>query len=435
MTLLTSHWLIDDTEPTRQNPEQRKYQVIVVGGGYAGLSAAASLAEAGVEVAVLEQYYCGYGASARNAGHLTPTIGKDIPSLLLMFKKDKVKQLIHTAEQAVNYVEQIIATSDVGCNYLPSGNIMAAITTSQLERLRKNYEMAQELGVHMEFLEPKDMLARQIPKAFLGGILEQKGGGLHPGKYLNILKTRALNSGAAIFEQTTVEKIQKHTSGYELATNNGTFKADKVLICTNAFKGLHPYLRSKTTALSVSLVETEPLTPEQLELLKWPGKEGIYTAHEMMESYRLTTRNTIVAGAKTVTYQSKDENLGKPGPTDNEQIIKAFRQRLPELGDIPFAASWSGPICFSLDFLPVIKTLDTGLISATAFAGHGIAMATYGGHLAAQMLQEKPVKNYLIDRKLITIPPEPFRGMVASALIKTFAFIDRRTDKAIQERT
>lgn len=429
-----AHW-IPEHESLGTTINDKQFEVIVVGGGYAGLSAAATLSANGKQVAILEAKYCGYGASGRNAGHLTPTIGKDVPSLLLMFSKEKVKQLIHTAEQAVEYTEQIIEDSDQSCDYVATGNIMAAVTRSQLKRLKKNFEIAADLGVDAQFLDELEMNERQIPPAFIGGVLEQKGGGLHPGKYLEILKTRALKSGAKIIENTPVIEVRKQTTGFELYTENqGVFKANKVLICTNAFKPLHSYLKHKSTALTVSLVETTPLTNEQLNVLNWPNKEGIYTAHEMLESYRLTAQNTIVAGSKTVTYQSRPENLGVPGKTDHQQIINAFRQRFPELGDIGFDAQWSGPIAFSLDFLPIIKTLDKGLISATTFAGHGIAMATYGGHLAAQMLLEKQPKNYLINRKAITIPPDPLRGWVANAMIKTFAWLDKRADKEVVRR-
>lgn len=428
-----AHWITENSAQT--NTPERHFNVLVIGGGYAGLSAAASLATHSKKVAVLEAQYCGYGASGRNAGHLTPTIGKDIPSLLLMFKRETVRQLIHTAEQAVAFTEQIITGGPQSCDYIASGNIMAAVTKSQFNNLRKNFDKAIELGVDIEFLDADAMNARKIPPAFLGGILEKKGGGLHPGKYLDILKTRALEAGVTIIEHTPVNQINKKADGYEVLTEtDGIFKADKVIICTNAFKPLHSYLRKKTTAVTVSLVETAPLNNEQLQALRWPGKEGIYTAHEMLESYRLTAQNTIVAGSKTVTYQANPTNLGAPGKTDHQQIITAFRQRFPELGDIAFPSQWSGPIAFSLDFLPIIKTLDKGLVSATTFAGHGIAMATYGGHLAAEMVLEKHPKNYLIDRKVVNIPPEPIRGWVANALIGTFAWMDKKADKLAERR-
>jgi gamma-glutamylputrescine oxidase len=61
------------------------------------------LAQQGVETVLIEKYYCGYGASGRNAGHLTPTIGKDIPSLLMVYGKKRAQELIHFAEQSVSF--------------------------------------------------------------------------------------------------------------------------------------------------------------------------------------------------------------------------------------------------------------------------------------------------------------------------------------------
>ena len=53
--------------------------VVIIGGGFTGLCAALRLRAEGVNVVLLEREFCGFGASDRNAGHLTPTISKDIP--------------------------------------------------------------------------------------------------------------------------------------------------------------------------------------------------------------------------------------------------------------------------------------------------------------------------------------------------------------------
>ena len=55
--------------------------------------------------------------------------------------------------------------------------------------------------------------------------------------------------------------------------------------------------------LRVSLFETEPLSQEQRDGLGWPGREGIYTAHEALENYRLTHHGTLTGGSKVVRYR------------------------------------------------------------------------------------------------------------------------------------
>ena len=74
-----------------------KADIVIIGGGYTGLNCALTLRKSGVDVAVLEKDYCGAGASGRNAGHLTPTIGKDFPTLLQLFGEQKAVELVRFA--------------------------------------------------------------------------------------------------------------------------------------------------------------------------------------------------------------------------------------------------------------------------------------------------------------------------------------------------
>jgi len=305
---------------------------------------------------------------------------------------------------------------------------MAAVTGGQLKRLKKSFATTEKLGVDASFLDKAGMSERGIPAAFIGGILEHKGGTLHPGKYLMGLKEKAVHAGVQLIENIIVSGLEKGST-YRVATGNGIYEADKIVVATNAFKPLHRYLKSKTVPLTVSLIETEPIDPEKLGQLQWPNKEGIYTAHEILESYRLSADNTIIAGSKSVTYNSGYKKNGIPNKRDLPLIKETFYKRFPELHGLNIANEWSGPISLTLDFLPVIRPLETNVYTACAYAGHGIAMATYGGRLAAEMILNKPRKNYLIERKVISIPPEPFRFLVAKILINIFRLIDWFSDR------
>jgi glycine/D-amino acid oxidase-like deaminating enzyme len=82
--------------------------VVVIGGGYTGLSTALALRAQGADVVLLEQGFAGSGASGRNAGHVSPTIGKDIPTLLRLFGKERAARLVRFADAAVDYTEETI---------------------------------------------------------------------------------------------------------------------------------------------------------------------------------------------------------------------------------------------------------------------------------------------------------------------------------------
>jgi len=174
--------------------------VVVLGGGYTGLSTALNLRNAGIDVVLIERQFCGSGASGRNAGHLTPTIGKDLPSLVTFYGKERAGRLVRFADDAVAYAESLIDRHAIDCGYEASGNIIAGVHPAHEARMRKAIDAAEKVGAQQRFLAPGEMRDRGIPRSFLFGILEQKGGTLDPGRYAAGLRRAAINAGVRVFE-------------------------------------------------------------------------------------------------------------------------------------------------------------------------------------------------------------------------------------------
>ena len=122
-----SPWLPVKSEPVGGLDGDIEVDVLIVGGGLTGLSTALSLRAEGADVAILERDTIGAGASGRNAGHLTPTIGKDLPTLLRIFGRDRARALVRFADDAVAYAEQMIEKYSIECEYEANGNILAGL--------------------------------------------------------------------------------------------------------------------------------------------------------------------------------------------------------------------------------------------------------------------------------------------------------------------
>jgi len=435
-----SPWL-DRLPPAAPAPPlegELRVDAAVVGAGYSGLHAALALRERGLSVALLEAHSAGFGASGRNAGHVTPTIGKDLPTLLAVYGREGARELVRFAEAAIAYTEETLArlaARGADAHYRPTGNVAAAVHPRQAERLRRTAETIEALGAHASYLDPEAMRKRGLPEAFACGVLEGAGGTLDPARYARGLRDEAVAAGVRLFEATPVVGLE---DGARLAlrTPRGHVRAEHVVLALNAYAPDAGVLRRRLLRGYVSLFETRPLTPEERASVGWPGEEGIYTAHEILESYRLTARGSIVGGSKHLRYGFAGRALPDEAPAVFDLITRTFRERFPTLSGVEVERCWSGPIAFTLDFLPALGRLPERprVAYAAGYAGHGVALASHCGRLAAGLALGDPDARAaaapLTERFRPPLPPEPFRWLLVRGLTGLFGAVDARLDRA-----
>ncbi len=408
----------------------------IVGAGYTGLSAALRLREAGADVVVLERDYAGFGASGRNAGHLTPTIGKDLPTLLRLYGRERGGALVRLAEKAIEHVESVLTDLEIGCDYEPVGNVLAGIHRGQAASLERAAGAGRELGASLKLLTAADLEDRGLPRAFCCGYLEERGGILDPGKYVRGLRDAVRSRGAHLHEGSRVTAIDGGTP-VRVETPRGSVRASRALVATNAYTPELGTIGPVVAPISVSLFATAPLTDTQLAEVGWDGREGVYTAHEILESYRLTADNRIVGGSRHIRFGSGGRIPADEDPAVFANLEGMFRDRFPELRDLALERFWSGPIAITLDFLPAIgrSRRHPGLLYSVGYAGHGVALASYAGHRLAEMaLGENLGPAELVERRRLPLPPEPLLTAIARGLIGGFSALDRRTDRRAQRR-
>ncbi|HZP13462.1 MAG TPA: FAD-binding oxidoreductase [Nevskiaceae bacterium] len=434
--LQLSPWL---TQPAQLAPPLAadvSADVVVIGGGYTGMSTALTLRERGLDVVLLEQQFCGFGASGRNAGHLTPTIGKDAPTLKLMFGEERAGALMRFADRAVRYAEAVIAKYLIDCEYVAAGNIIAGVHPKQEKALHKAAEAGARLGADLTFLDGAEMRRRNLPPAFTFGVLEGSGGHLHPGKYVTALRAQVLKL-ARVHEQSQVTSIEEG-SKVRVRTAGGSVTTDKLVIATNAFTPVTlKRLGSRVCPVRVTLFRTAPLTPDQRARIGWPGREGIYTAHEILESYRLGADARIVGGSKVVSYVYGGGLAPAEQPEAFAALERAFRDRFAMLDDVPIECFWGGWIGMTLDFLPMCGVMGKhrNVHYGLAYNGHGIAQATYMGRLLADSVMHVGNEDAeLLQRRGVPIPPEPLRWLLVKALIGVFASMDARVDRSLRRQ-
>lgn len=429
-----SFWLTpsNNIQPSLQGAE--RCDVVIVGGGYTGLCAALRLREKGVDVALVEQGFCGSGASGRNAGHVTPTIGKDVPTCIKKFGVQRGLAFVRFAEQAIEHFERLITKYNIECNYQRTGNIIAGVHEKQRKALYDNLQRVSHLGVKMCFLDEAAMQERGLPSAFKFGVLEDCGGTIHPGKYVLGLREAALAAGVRIYEQSAVTHIEEGSS-VVVHTQQGTLTAEQMLLATNAYGPAQlGLLKSKTLPVRVSLFVTRPLTAAERNSIGWQGQEGVYTAHELLENYRITPDGRVLGGSKVINYAYGSKLANGYQPESFQLLERTFRERFPTLGNIPIECYWGGWIAMTFDFMPVMGRLGKhkNIMYYAGCNGHGIPQCSMmGGVMAEEILGGKTAEVELFQHLRMPMPPEPLRWSALHAINGYLAQRDRKIDKLV----
>ncbi|GAB3680995.1 FAD-dependent oxidoreductase [Saccharopolyspora tripterygii] len=384
------------------------------------MAAALRLAELGHDVALVEADLCGWGASARNAGYVTGTIGSD-PRILARFYPDRATGLFRFARNAVTHTEKLIGEQSLDCGYRQTGVFSAATTAAGFRRVLATTKSGKRSTV-------ADAAQAGIPPAFHGGIHLRVGGVLNPAEFALGVRELVRSSSVRVFEQTPVRMVADNGDSVTVTVPGGRIRAERAILTTNAFMNqLEIAPRHLSTPVWVTAVETEPVPPELLDAAGWTSRVPIITTHLIMQSFRTTDRNTIVFSTRNLQMSRRPRPDRLPEKSIVEDLIRGFRDRFPTLGNIAPARAWGGWIGMTPANLAVAGQATPRVSYSMACNGHGLPQAPYLGTLLADFLGGEGMHDDLrtVWRELPRFAP----GVVNPATIRLGWIADRLTDR------
>jgi gamma-glutamylputrescine oxidase len=354
--------------------------VCVIGGGYTGLSAALELAEAGLDVALLEAQRVGWGASGRNGGQLGSGQRREQAWIEKRFGKGPARALWDMAEEAKALVRERVARHRIACDLRP-GVIHAACRASEVAAFHAEAEsLARDYGY--DALEPldRDGIRRELgTEAYHGGVLDRGAGHLHPLNYALGLARAASAAGARIFEGSRAEAVAEGARP-EVSTGGGRVRARFVLVAGNGYLGdLLPAVSARVMPINNFIIATAPLG-EALAHELIPGDVAVADSRFVVNYFRLSADRRLLFGG--------GESYGYRFPTD---IAGMVRRRMlgvfPQLAAAPVEHAWGGTLAITPDRMPAFQRLGPKVFTAGGYSGHGVALATLAGKLMAEAVR------------------------------------------------
>ncbi len=387
---------------------QSRVDVAIIGGGFTGLSAALHLAQDGVEVAVLEAQFPGWGASGRNGGFCclggAKASGKRLerlgggPKARLAFR--------HAEREAVSVTEDLIEAYGLSVDRHSNGETILAHTPRAMNRLRAEKESIKaEYGVVALLAEAADLPALGMNGPFHGALTIPIGFGLNPRKYLLGLMQAAQAFGAKVYAYSPALHIAHDNAGYHIKTPQAELSAKRVVLAMNGYAGdeIHPWLRARTMPVQSNILVTRPLTPDELSAQGWTTDQMAYDTRELLHYFRLLPDRRFLFGMRGAVRSSSQADQKM-----KSIVRRHFERMFPAWAHVESPFSWSGMLCLSAELVPFCGEIpgQPGMFAGFAYHGNGVAMGTYVGALLSALVQDKPAQYPLPD--VMRHPPRRF---------------------------
>ncbi|MFF5028014.1 NAD(P)/FAD-dependent oxidoreductase [Streptomyces collinus] len=432
-----SFWYADDGLPVAREPlaGDATADVVIVGGGYTGLWTAYYLKKAApfLRITVLEQKFCGYGASGRNGGWLYNGVaGRDRYAKL--HGHEAAVRLQKAMNDTVAEVVAVAEAEGIDADVHRGGVLEVATTPAQLARLKAFHEHELSYGEKDRELYGARETAERIRVAgAVGSAWTPHGARLHPVKLVKGLAAAVEALGVTLHESTPVTEIRPRHA----VTPYGTVRAPYILRCTEGFTASLKGQRRTWLPMNSSMIATEPLTEEQWAAVGWDGRETLGDmAHAYMYAQR-TADGRIALGGRGVPYRfgSRTDNDGRTQPETVEALREILTRFFPALAGVPVAHAWSGVLGVPRDWCATV-TLDrtTGLGWAGGYVGSGVATTNLAARTLRDLVQQDSGQGGRtgltdlpwVNHKVRRWEPEPLRWLGVQGMYATYRAADRR---------
>lgn len=410
-----SYYEASVTRPAPQPPLAARVRadVCVVGGGYAGVSAALELAGRGFDVVLLEAQRIGWGASGRNGGQVIVGFGSDGEEAIeRQFSREDARRAWDVTVDGIRLLQRRVARHGIACEWQP-GYLSLATKPRKSRELRRRMEHVQSAYDYPLQWVPPQRIRQWVDSArFDSAVFDAGSGHLHPLKYCLGLGRAALHAGVRIHENSPVFLVERGARPV-VKTGQGECACDFVVLAGNVYLGEYgdavaPEVSSRIMPVGTYMIATEPMAAERAAALM-PQRCAASDTNVILDYFRLSADHRLLFGGGDSYTGTTPRNLV-------ERIRRDMLAVFPQLDDLRIAHAWGGFVDITWNMAPHFGRLGGNIYFMQGFSGHGVALAGMAGQLAAEAIAGQASRFDLLAR----IRHLPFPG---GALMRTPALV------------
>lgn len=368
-----------ETVRTRNDGVKDTVDVVIVGAGFTGLSAAIHCTENGMSCHVIEAEHVGYGGSGRNTGLVNAAAWLPPQDVIKQLGAKAGKKFVDIFSDAPSFVFGLIKKYNIECEVTNTGTIHAAHGKLGFVDLQYRKSEWDRLGAPVDLLSADETAELTGTRRFYGALVDKRAGTINPMGYCRGLARAALQNGAKLTTNCRVHNVIKENDGWRIITSNGDLKAKYVILGTNAYTDkLWPGLSQTFTRINYFNCATVPLGERIKYIL--PQRQGLWDTGKIMFSLRRDKYDRLIIGSMGRIHGNRKSGITKRWAS--AQLKRLF----PDLGPVEFENIWYGEIAMTPTHLPGVHQLDRNLYTSIGYNGRGITTGTIFGKALADMI-------------------------------------------------
>jgi gamma-glutamylputrescine oxidase len=375
--------------------------LVVVGGGATGLSAALHAAKAGLSVVILEGGRIGWGASGRNGGQIIPGLYKDAIELVALYGRERGRALFDLALEARDLVVGLIAEHDIECDLKLTGHLLGAAKAGDMHHFEAEARCLADVMAYRDADVLDAAAARlEVDTTYHGALLDRGGGHLHPLNYTLGLARAAVEAGVALHEQSAAVVLEQGARRVRIATASGAaVRARHAVLAGDALlHGLCGRVNSRVVPIASYIAATAPLAdPAALIARNRAVSDSKFAANY----YRLSADGRLLFGG--------GERYRPDPPADLAAFVRPHMEAVfPQLRGMAIDHAWGGLVSITMTRMPHLGR-EGEVLFAHGYSGLGAVLSTLAGKL---VVEEIACHSSRFDL-FAGIEPPPFPGGAA----------------------
>lgn len=352
--------------------ENDEAEVVIIGGGITGLSAALHLAKEGVKVALLEAKDIPEGGSGRNVGLVNAGLWlppDDISNTLGYEDGERINKILGGAPSEVF---SLINEYNIECQSTQTGTLHMAHNAKGEKDLARRYEQFESRGAPVTLLDDEGCYQAVGSQKIKRALLDRRAGTVNPVAYSRGLARVAISYGARLYTNSPARYVERQGDDWRVVTSHGSIKANKVVLATNAYtEDQWNKVRNHFFRGHFFQVASEPISEESGQDILPEGR-GAWDTRLVLSSMRRDAEGRLILGS-----------LGR-GRSSAISYVRSWANRIqkhyfPQLKNISWEYTWQGNIAFTPDHTLRIFEPEDGIFGVTGYNGRGITTGTVVG--------------------------------------------------------